>query len=648
VANYEFNAKTINVGEVIVYVGGTTSTTTLDANLLSMGDLIYDFTDVETFRFGHINLTFSDFNNDIRDEYSNIIDQIWYIYVGGTNYFSGFPLKTSAEFQDNFDGTDEFGKFSVTLGANLLDTSGSYSLTSYDTNYYSLSDVIEATITNNTGVSTFTYGTSLVWNANGEVVYLDKGSAGASDAFVVIPKDSLDDTSLDLNACLDYMGCKIAVWKGACYLWTWGGAGTSLTTTDIIGSLSYQPDYRKQHAFDSWKYTINFGKPSFATPNALAGTDFHARYEDQLIEGDDRFPVWESHDLGNWTVTLDPQSGFSNPNGVLQHKNTESKTNFYNSDYWCNFYIFDYTYNYVYTYMTLDTTDFNGAVSLATGDKIDVTLNLSFYTPDQTNNEYNQTLQMTFQMGSGNTKFIDIPQDVFQAPGYRPAAVTFQYEIDDYGDIIIGWDTEDVFNAGGGGSGNVAYDGVGTTTVTFGSHGLSDGDVVGCVASGASSAFIGTYIISNTTMNTFDLDRNPYTTDTNSYSFDFRTTYMQMNIANLNIGKVGSAYNSAELPNNEGNVRSLIPAPYSYEKGAAAVEDDMYNVELRYDMMGDRLGTFSDVYDDTEYEQIVLETDQSNLNPDDVINSTIYGNGYRINKYGFNFKKNTYKFVGDK
>ena len=87
-----------SLGEVIIYAGGKTSTTDIDAEIIDISDLIYDYTKNEINYAAQMTVKLDDSGDKILTDYQNIKNQLWIIEVGGTEYFRGIPDKDSIIF----------------------------------------------------------------------------------------------------------------------------------------------------------------------------------------------------------------------------------------------------------------------------------------------------------------------------------------------------------------------------------------------------------------------------------------------------------------------------------------------------------------------------------------------------------------------
>lgn len=640
-ANFEFNAKSTALGTITIYVGGTTSTTVLDANLLSISNLTYDFTDLETFQLGNATLTFSDFNDDIRTNLSSIINQSWIIDVDGTKYFEGLPLESSAKFTDNItDAGDATGVFSIVIGANLFDTSGSYSgLTSYDTDYYSLSDFIEQTISNNTSITTFNYLSSFVYSANSVNVYLQKSDAGANDAFIVIKKTAVHEGT-GLIGILNYLGAKLCIWKNTCYIWmkNYTGDTQSITESDVLETVTYLPyqkldDFfltstiRLLNGYNQYSYIVSgVNSESFQLMRSTDYSDLATR----IIDGNDILPIWANHALGNWTTAY-------TLNSIVVDEIPEA--NLYdNSDYWTQFVIF---YPTDTTTLTLDSADFYN--DTLAGDKIRVSFDAMIY-PTDASHVLNKQYNLTFQIGSGNLKVIDIKEGIDDGVNTSLNEVTrfeFEYDVDvNVGDMIISFSTTDSGFTSAESSGvSISWDGADTILAkTLITNELNVGDYV-LIESAVESAFDGVYkVISFPTSNTAELDRDPYTSDTSSYNCIFRYEPIFIAISNLDVGKISKEDKLIEIFD-ESVQDKITPYPFSYEKNASAVEDEYINVELRYDILADTALANTNIYStNTPTKRLDFSVDDNTINPYSTITFSEYGitDGY-IQKFEFSF-----------
>lgn len=648
-ANFEFNSLDTGFGTVTIYVGGTTSTTTINANLTSISDLVYDFTDLESFQLGNVTLTFNDYANGIRTNLSSIYNQAWIVDVDGTKYFEGKPLISSIRFSDNInDAGSAVGKFSLTLGADLLDTSGSYSgLTSYDTDYYALSDVIEQTIKNNTSITSFNFPGSLIYSANGEDVYLRASSAGASDAFIAIKKTAVHSNT-NLNGIFNMFGLKLAIWKNTCYVWRKDFSSTSstITETDVVGSISYEP-YQKLDDFfttstirlvrnwTDYTYIVNsIESESYVLNRGEYLGDSNTR----VLDGDDMLPIWKTHSFGNWT-TSNTDNGLNRIyEGDSQYGSagTGGAEDNYDSDYWTTYVLFDNTDT---CELTLGNADYYNTVSTGATLKISADVFVSIGGLHSIDKEYN----FIFTFGSGESKSIPIPTQykTLDRSSSVPIRLEFEYNvIEDNPDLVVSFSTTDDNWTSSNTAATIQWTGSQTNlNKTNISNDIAVGEYL-LVENATQSAFDGVYKASSVTTNQVVLDRDPYTSDTSSYTCDYQYDPLQLMISDINISLVENE--NAEISTFDSDINeSILPVPYVYEKDGSSVLDGLYNIELRYDILSDANAANLGVYGiSSAKKRLTFRVADTSIDPVDVVTFSEYGvTGGYIMKFGFDFNK---------
>lgn len=639
-ANFEFKPLKTGLGIITIYVGGTTSTTVLDANLVSIGNLEYDYTSLEDFQLGNISLTFSDYKDDIRTNINSIFNQAWIIDVDGTKYFEGIPLESSISFKDNLtDAGDAVGSFGLTLGANLFDTSGSYTgLTSYDTNYYSLSDVIDQTIKNNTQITTISYLSTFSYSANGETVYLEKADAGASDAFIVVLKTAVNENT-NMNGILNYMGIKLAIWKNTCYAWmkNYTGDTQTITEANTLKTISYTPYQKLDDFFLTSTLNLNNGYELYdyvfnTVTSKSTKIDRGYSFSDaasSIVDGSDRFPIWSAHALGNWVDS-------STNNDIVAGSMPSSTENIYTSENWTVFVIFDPLEASI---ITLADTDFLN--TFTAGANLKITFDAMIAAGDPFHDlaaEYN----LSFQFGS-SAKIVNSVangKDTLDNSAIPTSRIEIDYDISDDGDLVVGFETTDTgFTTTVVSGVTIKWDGAQTLLIkTLITNELSIGDYVR-VTNATQSAFNDVYkVLSFPTANNAELSKDPYTADTVSYSADFVYNPLLISLCNLNIGIASNEDKQIEVFD-KGTSNDITPYPFSYEKGGSAVEDEDYNVELRNDVLGDASVANTNIYSvGTSSKKLVFQVDDSTINPYSTITFAEYSvtDGY-IQKFIFDF-----------
>lgn len=411
-ANYVFNAETLPNGQTInIYIGGTTSTTTLDSNLLSLTPLQYDMSDIGRFYAGSISLEFDDFQDDIQSNWVNIKNQIWIVDVGGTEYYRGSPVKTTAKFNDH---SNDAKVFSVTLSAISMDASNtsSASLTKFQTNWYSLGQFIEQMFVTATGLSAtdVIYLNTLSYSVQGNTIYLDYADAlsGLSGVDFIVLKDNEPKPKDLFNKILLVFGLNASFWKGKLYLWrkdTYSGSIT-VTDSDIVGSINYLPSYKKNDYFDSLEMKISTNS---AYDNALGYVNLFDE-NTRIIAGDDRLPSWSSHSFGNWTDTQ--------TNNLID---TTTSTNIDGLEgVQTRFVIYDTGEN---TNLTLDTLDFDNAIP------DNSLLKFTFQAGKATESD----LRVSVKVGSNEERFVLL--DTSNKELYKQYEL--EYPVNETGDIQI-------------------------------------------------------------------------------------------------------------------------------------------------------------------------------------------------------------------
>lgn len=388
-ANYEFNAIETALGkEVIIYVGGKTSTTSIDANITSMSKLTYDMSRIGQYYAGSLNIAFDDFSGDIETQLANIKNQVWIIEVDATEYFRGYPLKTGMAFSD--EGGAKV--FSLTLGSSPMDANGVdfTSLTKKQTNYWAIGQVLERVLVESTGLAATDLeyvGATISYTAASTTIYLDYADApsGLAGTDYILINDNEPKRSNFFNRFLQNFGLNSAMWKGKLYLWLRNSySGTiSISDSDVIGQVIYNPFFKKTDYYESLELQIQ-------TDSEQDGANGRCNIFDEdnrLLEGDDKLPIWSNHGFGNWTETatyndIDVVTGIDADIPVL-------------AGYQTRWVLFNTTED---SYLQLTTGNFSN--TLSDNSKLKVT----FSGGKQTT----QPIRYSLQVGSEDEYFVDL------------------------------------------------------------------------------------------------------------------------------------------------------------------------------------------------------------------------------------------------
>ncbi|MGH1438255.1 MAG: hypothetical protein ACRBG0_27730 [Lewinella sp.] len=301
-ANYTINTTpTIStLGDVDIYIGGKTSTTLIDAKIMDVSDIIYDFSNIDGVFYGKLVVKLSNIADAVYDQHDNIMSQIWLVEVGGVEYFRGYPQLSSIVYQK----TAKADYVNITIGADLLDPSGvNFSgLTLYG-GEYSLSDVLEEILSTNgiTSVNYINSSTGLIYELSESDtidIYFDKNDAGGGDSFITV-QTSADFSPLQIT---NDFGINYCAWKGEAYFWLRNEASTSIALTEsvAVNSIVRKKSYLNRGYFDNYRGGIN------VTNSGFSSRGISSRYANEVLSKIDKFMQFSTSNYAatNWSTTV--------------------------------------------------------------------------------------------------------------------------------------------------------------------------------------------------------------------------------------------------------------------------------------------------------------------------------------------------------
>lgn len=253
--NYAFKEMQTPLGELSLYVAGTTSTTLIASKIISISDLVYDFSSTDKAIMGSLTLSVDNGDGQIDSVYSSIKSEIWILEIDGTEYFRGKPRLNSLKFDKKKE------TFSLQLLAMPIDDK-SYDDTTITTvkvdtwDYYPVSHWLNNVFFNAIGIGDNNGNDAdVVFDVNDvEISSIPEDvefeySTGNPSWLMRKPSSHLQNRFINL---MNWFNLNFAIWKGKVYVWERGRyfSSTYTVSTNIISLFSWQ-DYTQGSYFGS-------------------------------------------------------------------------------------------------------------------------------------------------------------------------------------------------------------------------------------------------------------------------------------------------------------------------------------------------------------------------------------------------------------